>query len=189
MKKFLLIGIILLFAVIAGFLFFKSGQQKNVYQAPQKVVNTQPMKITSPVFNDHENIPAKYTCDGDGVNPPLAFSDVPKEAKTLALVMDDPDAPNGTWVHWLLWNIPAETNQLMENSVPAGATQGQTSSGQNVYGGPCPPLGIHHYHFKLYALSRKLSIASYSTAADLEKAMQGNIIAHADLVGLYSRNK
>lgn len=147
------------------------------------------MKITSQAFLDNQNIPVKYTCDGDSINPPLEFTDVPKTAKSLALIMEDPDAPNGTWFHWLVWNISPDVSHIAENSVPAGAVQGQGSSGQNVYGGPCPPSGTHHYIFTLYALDTKLTIPSYSTADKLQQAMQGHIISQAQLTGLYSRSK
>ncbi len=161
----------------------------NVPVASKPIISIQPMKIQSSAFENNQNIPAKYTCDAEGVNPPLEFLDVPKEAKSLALVVDDPDASSGTWTHWLVWNISPETNKLSENSVPDKSLQGQTSSGQNVYGGLCPPSGTHHYFFKLFALDAKLSISSFSTSADLEKAMQTHIISHAELVGLYSRGK
>ncbi len=173
-------------------------------------VNTQTMTITSLQFSDNQNIPAKYTCDGDNISPPLQFSDVPAEAKSLVLIVDDPDAPVGTWTHWVMWNIAEDIHQLAENSAPVGAMQGKTSSGQNVYGGPCPPSvdssmatttatttqeeagpppGTHRYFFKLYALDSKLSIPSYSQKQDLEKAMEGHIIEKAELVGLYTRSK
>ena len=211
MKKVILSAIAVFLLGGIGFWLFKGNPNKNIGQSrPEKAqpTNQIPMKITSSVFEDQGTIPPKYTCDGDGVNPPLSFFEVPKAAKTLALIVDDPDAPSGTWVHWLLWNIAPEINQVAENSAPQGATQGQGSSGQNVYGGPCPPAspdplrpqseasasrggpsGTHHYIFKLYALDAKLSIPSYSTSADLEKAMQGHIIGQAQLVGLYSRGK
>ncbi|MBI5530951.1 MAG: YbhB/YbcL family Raf kinase inhibitor-like protein [Candidatus Doudnabacteria bacterium] len=147
------------------------------------------MQITSPAFENSKSIPAKYTCDGDGVNPPLTFRDLPEGVKTLALIMDDPDAPAGTWTHWLVWNISPESRELAENSVPFGAIVGQGSNGQTVYGGPCPPSGMHRYFFKLYALDTKLSIPTYSLQADLEKAMSGHILGQAELVGVYGRNK
>ncbi|MDE2311673.1 MAG: YbhB/YbcL family Raf kinase inhibitor-like protein [Patescibacteria group bacterium] len=145
------------------------------------------MTITSPAFADGQPIPKKYTCDGDGVNPPLAFSGVPKEAGSLALVIDDPDAPSGTWTHWTLWNIDPATLLIAENSVPSGAVQGQTSSGQNAYGGPCPPSGTHHYYFKLYALDSKLTIPSFADSRALAQALNGHVMSQAQLVGTYSR--
>ena len=145
------------------------------------------MTITSPAFSDNQAIPKQYTCDGAGINPPLQFASVPSEAKTLALLVEDPDAPTGTWIHWLMWNIPSAVSQIAENSVPEGAVQGQGSSGQNVYGSPCPPSGIHRYIFTVYALDGKLVLPSYSTVENLQAAMQGHIIDQAQIIGLYGR--
>lgn len=147
------------------------------------------MQITSSAFLDQQAIPSKYTCDGDGVNPPLEFKNIPPLAKTLALIVDDPDAPAGTWTHWTLWNMASSTPGVAENSVPQGAVQGKTSSGQNSYGGPCPPSGTHRYFFKLFALDEKLHLPSYSTVDKLVEAIQGHILDQAQLVGLYSRSK
>lgn len=168
-----------------GFLWLKSRPELPTMPPVESL--TKNMEIISPVFLNNQNIPGKYTCDGDGVNPPLEFKDVSKEAMSLALIMDDPDAPAGTWVHWTLWNIDPSTTSIGENSVPPKAIAGQTSSGQNIYGGPCPPSGAHRYFFKLYALDTKLSLSSFSLKEDLEKAMQGHVIRQAELVGLYSR--
>lgn len=147
------------------------------------------MKITSTSFKNNTNIPSQYTCDGSDINPPLKFSEIPPKAKSLALISDDPDAPMGTWVHWTLWNIDPKTKEITENSVPVGAVQGTTSFGEAKYGGPCPPSGIHHYYFKLYALDTKLNLPTSFKKEDLEKAINGHILAKAELVGLYSRKK
>jgi len=189
MKKIIFAGIILVFIVAAVFLLFKiKGRQ--VPAPPNQPVTTQtPMTISSLVFLDNQNIPVKYTCDGDGVSPPLNFSNVPPKAQSLALTVTDPDAPNGLWVHWLVWNISASTTQIRENSVPAQAIQGQGSSGQKVYGAPCPPSGTHRYIFTLYALDEKLPIPSYSVLDDLAKTMQGHILQQAQIIGLYGRSK
>src|SRR3989344_1940186 len=143
----------------------------------------QVMKIQSSAFNNNETIPVKYTCDGENINPPLSFSDIPSDAKSLALVMDDPDAPSGTWVHWTVWNIDPKTIEI----VPQNAIEGTTSFGKPGYGGPCPPSGTHRYFFKLYALDNTLQLSASSTKEDLEKAMEGHIIGQTDLVGLYKR--
>ncbi len=186
MKKYFLITILIFLLVVgAGFWWLKS--RPSLPSTPPAGTQLNPMEITSSVFENNQNIPAKYTCDGDGINPPLEFKDVSKEAVSLALIVDDPDASAGTWVHWTLWNIDPTTTGIIENSVPPKAIAGQTSSGQNVYGGPCPPSGTHRYFFKLYALDSKLSLSSFSLKEDLEKAMQGHIIKQAELVGLYSR--
>lgn len=190
MKKVIITAIIIL--VLGGVLIYanRKNQTKTFDDIQSKQINNPSMQIISSAFGDNQTIPVKYTCDGDGVNPPLEFKDVPPGAQTLALIMDDPDAPMGIWVHWVLWNIPPQTNTVFEDSQKFGTVvQGKTSSGQNNYGGPCPPSGTHRYFFKLYALDSKLAIPSYSGSLDLEKAMQGHILAQAQLIGLYSRNK
>lgn len=145
------------------------------------------MKIESPAFKNNQPIPKKYACDGEDINPALAFSGVPDAAKSLVLIVDDPDAPKGTWVHWTLWNIPREIREIPEHSVPKGAFQGITDFGRPGYGGPCPPMGTHRYFFKLYALDTILMISPSSRAGDLQEAMAGHILAQAELFGLYSR--
>ncbi len=145
------------------------------------------MKIESPSFQNNQPIPKKYACDGEDINPPLVFFDVPPEAKSLVLIVDDPDAPRGTRVHWTLWNIALRTREVSENSVPEGAIQGITDFDRHGYGGPCPPLGTHHYFFKLYALDTILIISSQTKAGDLKEAMSGHILDQAELIGLYSR--
>lgn len=145
------------------------------------------LKISSPAFAHNGSIPAKYTCDGADTNPPLRIENVSGGAKSLALIVDDPDAPAGTWVHWVVWNIPAATGEIGENSVPPGAEQGKTDFGRNVYGGPCPPSGTHRYFFKLYALNATLDLGPATTRKGLEKAMEGHVIDRAELVGVYKR--
>ncbi len=145
------------------------------------------LQITSPVFKNNESIPVKYTCDGEDINPPLLIENVPPEAKSLALIHDDPDAPMGTWVHWVLWNISPDTGEIKENSVPAGAQQGFNDFRKHDYGGPCPPSGTHRYFFKLYALDSLLDLSSNAKKGDLEKAMKGHILAQTQLIGLYKR--
>jgi hypothetical protein len=145
------------------------------------------MTITSPAFKNNKHIPAKYTCDGENVNPPLEIKDVPGNAQSLVLISDDPDAPGGTWVHWTVWNIDPKTTEIAENSVPEGAVEGVTDFGKPGYGGPCPPPGTHRYFFKLFALDTKLDLSENTTAKDLEAAMEGHIIEKAELIGLYRR--
>ena len=146
------------------------------------------MKIESPVFQDNEMIPARYTCDGEDVSPPLMFSGVPDGTRSLVMIVDDPDAPAGTWVHWTLWNIPPETRSITEDSVPPGAVQGITSFGKSGWGGPCPPSGRHHYYFKLYALDIEVELPPTCMAHDLHHAMEGHILCQAQLIGLYRRS-
>ncbi|MDI6778257.1 MAG: YbhB/YbcL family Raf kinase inhibitor-like protein [Patescibacteria group bacterium] len=146
------------------------------------------MKITSPVFQNNESIPKKYSCDGENINPPLEIADVPESAKSLVLVVVDPDAPvAGGFAHWTLWNISSSTSQITENSVPERAIQGLTSSNSNGYVSPCPPSGTHRYFFKLYALDTNLDLPSSSKREDVEKAMEGHILDQAELIGLYQR--
>ncbi|MDA8104403.1 MAG: YbhB/YbcL family Raf kinase inhibitor-like protein [Nitrospiraceae bacterium] len=145
------------------------------------------LTISSPAFGHNGNIPAKHTCDGKDVNPSLAIRNVPPGAKSLALIVDDPDAPAGTWVHWVLWNIAPETSEIKEDSVPKGAIQGINDFRKHAYGGPCPPSGTHRYFFKLYALDALLNPGPNSSKAEIEKAMQGHIISQAEIIGLYKR--
>ena len=145
-------------------------------------------QITSPVFENNGFIPKKYTCDGADVNPQLLIANVPAGTKSLALIVDDPDAPAGTWVHWVVWNIAAQTHEIKENSVPNGATQGLNDFRKHNYGGPCPPSGTHRYFFKLYALGTILMLDIKTTKAHVEKAMGEHIIAETRIVGLYKRS-
>jgi hypothetical protein len=147
------------------------------------------IKITSHAFSPGGQIPKKYTCNGPNVNPPLHIDNVPKTAKTLALIVDDPDAPSGTWVHWVVWNINPKTTDISDHSVPRDAVQGTSDFGEAKYGGPCPPSGTHRYFFKAYALDNTLSLSSSSKKAALEKAMAGHILAQGSLMGTYVHSK
>jgi len=147
------------------------------------------MKIESSAFKHNERIPAKFTCDGVNVNPPLKISDVPEKTRSLVLMMDDPDAPMGTWVHWTVWNIDPKTTLIAENSVPPKSVQGITSFKSVGYGGPCPPSGTHRYFFKLYALDTVLNHPSSADKQRLEEAMKSHILSKTEIIGLYSRQK
>lgn len=147
------------------------------------------MKLTSPTFQQNGIIPSKYTCDGQNINPPLQIEDVAKAAKNLVIIVDDPDAPGGDFVHWLIWNIDPSTRQIAENNIPEGAIEGTTSFGKNGWGGPCPPSGVHRYQFKIYALGTELKLNPQAKKAELENAMKGQIVDQAILVGLYKRYK
>ena len=150
------------------------------------------LKVTSAAFEEGGAIPSEYTCDGRNVSPPLAWDGVPTGAKTIALIADDPDAPRGTWVHWVLFNLPAAEKGLPE-AIPAtetlasGAKQGKNDFGSAGYGGPCPPAGTHRYFFKLYALDSQLDLQSGATKDQLLKAMQGRVVAEGQLMGRYRR--
>jgi Raf kinase inhibitor-like YbhB/YbcL family protein len=145
------------------------------------------MTIASPAFRNCQMIPKIYTCDGKSVNPQLIFSQIPHRAKSLALIVDDPDAPAGTWVHWVVFNVRPTTKKIGQNSVPTGSTLGTTSFGKPGYGGPCPPSGTHRYFFKLYALNTILKADTKTTKATLVKEMQGHILGQAQMIGLYRR--
>ena len=151
------------------------------------------MHLTSSAFENNGSIPAKYTCDNTKeLSPPLSISGVPDRSKSLVLIVDDPDAPAGDWVHWLVWNIDPKTTEFKENQVPQGVNAGPSIQGTNDFkhtnwGGPCPPNGVHHYQFKLYALDIVLDLPSSTTKKDLEKAIDGHIQATTQLVGLYQR--
>ncbi|MGE5174491.1 MAG: YbhB/YbcL family Raf kinase inhibitor-like protein [Betaproteobacteria bacterium] len=157
------------------------------YSTGTEAADMSTLNISSPAFKHREHIPAKYTCDGADVNPALMIGNVPPGAKSLALIVDDPDAPRGTWVHWVVWNISPDTKEIKENSIPQGASQGMNDFRKLGYGGPCPPSGTHRYFFKLYALDTMLSLATNTTKAALERAMHGHILAQGELIGLYMR--
>lgn len=153
----------------------------------EETSGTGALKISSPVFENNGQIPSKYGCAGVNVNPPLRIDHVPQGTKSLALILDDQDAPRGSYVHWIVWNVPPGTKVIAENSVPEGAVQGRTDFKKNSYGGPCPPTRPHHYVFKLYALDVRLNLDPNSSKAVLEKEMQGHIVAQAQWVGLYRK--
>ena len=146
------------------------------------------LKLSSPAFQNNAVIPAKFTCEGDDVNPELRIGGIPSGAKSLVLIMDDPDAPAGVWEHWTVINIPPATAAIAEDSVPAGATQLANDFRRVDWGGPCPPPGkVHRYQFKLYALDAILDLGSSARKSDVEKAMKGHVIEEAVLVGTYKR--
>ena len=143
------------------------------------------MKLTSPSFENKSLIPSRFTCDGIDINPPLNIANVPSGAKSLALIVDDPDAPMKVWVHWVVYDIDPGTKVIAENSVPG--KQGINDSNGKNYGGPCPPSGTHRYYFKLYALDKVLGLKEGVDKKSVEKAIEGHILAKDELVGLYKR--
>lgn len=153
------------------------------------------IKITSTAFNYGSDIPSEFTCDGSNISPPLSWSDVPSDAKSLALLVSDPDAPSGTFTHWLLFNLPTGIGGLSENLPPSerlenGALQGKNGFGKFGYGGPCPPAGnAHRYFFRFYALDTKLDLGSGITLQEINNAMKGHILEEAELMGTYSRRQ
>ena len=152
-----------------------------------------PMQLSSTRFTDGGPIPPDYTCDGHDVSPPLAWSDVPPATKGFTLIVDNPDAPKGVFVHWLVYNLPGSTRGLSEavthESLPGGAAEGTNDQGRVGYAGPCPPKGLHHYHFKLYALDGPLTGLTNPSKADLERAMATHVLAQAELVGVYQKGQ
>jgi Raf kinase inhibitor-like YbhB/YbcL family protein len=149
------------------------------------------VKLTSAAFAEGGTIPAQYTCDGSDVSPPLVWSGAPAGTKAFALIADDPDAPAGTWVHWVLYNVPGSAAQLPEGVAgPGGAAQGRNDFRKTGYGGPCPPPGTpHRYFFKLYALDAPLALKAGATKPEIERAMQGHTLAQAQLMGTYGRSR
>jgi Raf kinase inhibitor-like YbhB/YbcL family protein len=150
-------------------------------------------ELTSSAFTSGGDIPVKHTCDGSNASPPLRWSDPPPNAKGFALIVDDPDAPVGTWVHWVLYRIPASVRELPvgidpQDTAPGTGTQGVNDFGKVGYGGPCPPRGpAHRYFFKLYALDTELTLSARKTKADVLKAVEGHVLGQAELMGRYKR--
>lgn len=179
---------IILIIALSCFVFFDGVYHDVLSQGGRK------MKILSSAFTDGNTIPAKYTCDGQNISPPLEWKDVPMGTKTFALISDDPDAPSGTWVHWVAYNIPSGVTKLDENVRPEkefsnGMRQGSNDWPKIGYGGPCPPGGTHRYYFKLYALDIVLDSKSGATKAQILNAMKGHVLAEAKLMGNYSRQR
>jgi Raf kinase inhibitor-like YbhB/YbcL family protein len=143
------------------------------------------MQLTCPEFEQGTSVPKKFTCDGPDINPTLVITDIPTEAQSLALIVDDPDAPGGTWAHWVVYNIPV-VERIDEDSIPG--KQGTNDFGKKDYGGPSPPSGTHRYFFKLYALDTELALGEGVDKEALEAAMEGHIIDKAELIGVYKRS-
>ena len=148
------------------------------------------MNLTSPAFGRNEQIPSRYTCDGENIHPPLAISEPPKRVKSYCIIMEDLDAmeENANWLHWTMWNIHPHTTIIKAGKIPAGVVQGKTSSDTYHYVGPCPPKGVHRYRFMLFALDKELDVDVDSNAEDLEEEMDGHVLAEAELIGTYRRN-
>jgi Raf kinase inhibitor-like YbhB/YbcL family protein len=151
-----------------------------------------PFILQSPAFEQNQKIPVQYTCDGQNISPPLAWKNVPEKTKSLVMICDDPDAPAGVWVHWVCYDIPVAVTGFFEgipksDSLPEGGKQGISDFGNNGYGGPCPPAGTHRYFFKIYALDKVLGLPAGKSKKEIERAVQGHILAKSDLVGVYSR--
>ena len=198
MKKYVIIAIILFLGVAAaifylfsrnrsGFVLDSNPEQMIADQEAKPLPNVKHMLSIKSIFPNNGQIPDQYGCRGRDVNPPLQFSGIPTGTKSLALIVDDPDAPSGDWVHWLIFNMDPALAGIDEDSLPIGATFGITSAGTKDYGGPCPPSGTHHYHFKLYALDSLLKLDSQAKKADVLSAMKGHIMEQSEIVGTYSQ--
>jgi len=148
------------------------------------VIDFKTLKVASTAFAEDGMIPAKYTCDGEDVNPPLTIEHIPEEAKSLAIIADDPDAPSGTWVHWVAWNIPV-THHIKEDDLHG--QQGLNDFNKQQYNGPCPPNGVHRYSFKIYALNTVLDLNDSTRKNELERAMAAHVVAFGELTGRYER--
>jgi Raf kinase inhibitor-like YbhB/YbcL family protein len=179
-------------AMPAGFLLWFFLSPSGGISAQEKG-GAMSLQISSTAFSAGETIPKKFTCDGPDVSPQLKWNDPPANAQSIALIMDDPDAPAGTWVHWVLYDLPPNARELSEGvtkeeQLPSGARQGRNDFGKIGYGGPCPPPGNpHRYFFKLYALDTKLGLKARATKADVERAMKGHILAQGELIGKFGR--
>jgi len=179
-KKVTVTGVILCLVAFGVYYVFRPA-----IPPAQKVVQVS-MKLTSSAFENYQKIPVLYTCDGQKLHPPLTISGVPPAAKSLALIAEDPDAPAGTFTHWVIWNIHTDTMMIAEGVVPAGSQEGTNSAGGIGYTPPCSPSGQHRYFFTLYALDATLGLDGKATKADVEKAFAGHVTAQSLLVGVYS---
>jgi len=185
------LAFILVFLVLTAIVFairFSRQPKEETYQMETGLPKA--MELTSPAFQNNQNIPSKYTCDGENVNPPLKISGAPEGAKSLVLFLDDHDAPQGIFNHWLVWNITPSVALIGENSLPKGVVKGLNDFKERSYSGPCPPAGeIHRYYFKVYALDRVLKLGPNSKRKDLDKAISDRVLGGAELTGFYQKNE
>ena len=180
--------------LLAAAMLFVVGSGKKNDETVKQITGGKKMeiKVTSTAFKHGGMIPAEYTCDGANVSPALKWDSAPEGTKTIALISDDPDAPMGTWVHWVLYNLPPEKRELPENfpedeTLPDGTRQGMTDFGKAGYGGPCPPSGTHRYYFKIYALDSMIDSATVLDKKALLEKMKGHILAEGQLMGRYKK--
>lgn len=184
MKISFVILLILIIAIIFSIIFWQKVQKK---ETSEGIKLSRKMKISSPAFEENSKIPKKYTCDGENINPPLEIKEIPEGTQSLVLIVEDPDAPMGKFLHWLVFNIDPKVNFIEENSLPFGSIQGKNDFGQEGYGGPCPPFGQHRYFFKVFALDKKLNLPSGAKLNEIENAMEGHILDQAELIGVYGK--
>src|SRR3989344_7425659 len=174
-------------AVIGGYMLFSLPDRPIEQSRPVPAQTKKEFAIASSAFGNDGEIPLRYTCDGENVSPPLTINNIPEKTKSLVLIMDDPDAPNGTWTHWVVWDILPEVREIMEGNVPQWAVEGMTSRDRPGYSGPCPPSGSHRYFFTIYALDELLRFNNQKTRAELEQAMVGHLVGQTHFFGRYSR--
>lgn len=184
-NKLVVYVIIFLLVIVAGILTFSKNSRAPVYGEPNRTIKTSSMNISSAEFKNNGPIPAKFTCQGEGINPELIIEGVPANIKSLALIIDDPDAPIGTFTHWLIWNIDPKTSTIKENSAPG--VQGANGVNKNAYFGPCPPSGTHRYFFKLYALDSMLDLNAGASKSQLESEIAKHELARVELIGTYMK--
>ncbi|MFC1633103.1 YbhB/YbcL family Raf kinase inhibitor-like protein [Patescibacteria group bacterium] len=181
--KILLISLALMVFVVLGIIFIP----REYIEDQTSSTSEYPMQISSPSIQTDGAIPTKFTCDGENMNPELQWNAIPERTKSLVLIIEDPDAPVGSWIHWNVWNIDPKSNGVSEGGVPEGGVEGVTSFDTTGYGGPCPRSGEHHYYFKLYALNIELELDSTSNTNDLYAAMDGHLLGETGFMATYSR--
>jgi Raf kinase inhibitor-like YbhB/YbcL family protein len=186
------VSITLMMAVMLGSCAPSAASTPNTTILATATEVTMPIQLTSDAFAHEGPIPVQYACTGEDSSPALSWNEPPEGTQSFALIMDDPDAPAGTWVHWVLFNIPASARGLSEaipsgETLPDGSMHGENSSGNLGYNGPCPPSGTHHYFFKLYALDETLGLSAGADKGELLQAMEGHILAQDELMGTFSK--
>jgi hypothetical protein len=187
-SSILVLGIIAIPQLASAQYYSQYYDKSDASKAVKKAQEKKPMiKISSPVFKNNEMIPKKFTCDGENISPPLKIENIPQSTKSLALIVDDPDAPKGTFVHWIVWGISPKQTQFSVGE-KGKFSQGTNDAGKQGYIGPCPPSGTHRYMFKIYALDTKIDISAKSKKKDLQNVINGHILQSTTLIGKYSRS-
>jgi len=184
-QAYALVGIAAIIVLVGAWYAFHTSPM-NIVDTKVSDSMTRILSLTSPAFEHEASMPSKYTCDGENTSPPLSWSGISEGTASLALIMDDPDAPGGTWDHWIVFNIPPSVEGVGEGEEPEGVP-GKSSFGRGGYGGPCPPSGLHRYIFRLYALDTMLDIPEGSSKIEALRSMEGHIIERAELTGTYQR--
>jgi len=188
MKKIIIL--ILAVLLVAGLIKFKYNTSPYISQdsVEPNLHDSDKFSITSSVFSNQGKIPSEYTCDGSNISPPLTIKNVPQDAKSLVLIVDDMDTPQGVWVHWLVYNIPPDIQNILENSMPIGSQVGKNSFGNKEYAGPCPLYGEHRYIFKLYAIDHYIVLPESPDRQEIINEINGHVLAESVTTGIYTRN-